>query len=198
MHMKERRLWKMKSGRVSSYVVPAKRRGRGLTLAILDVIILSLLVPLIFLLSLHNGFHSTNAGFVFKDSGSPLGSFGNYISEDQNHVQDQLEDDNKSAHINDLMKRLESTLPKFDILILVLNLEDKVWDKFEGVTGIVEWISLGMNGICACQARQMWRSLDAVAHSSHSATHICPNQRAQISCRQDVVRHSGHSVAAAP
>ncbi|KAK9131045.1 hypothetical protein Sjap_011532 [Stephania japonica] len=32
---------------------------------------------------------------------------------------------------------------EFDILILVLNLEDKVWDKFGGVSGIVE---CGMNG----------------------------------------------------
>ncbi|KAK9154636.1 hypothetical protein Sjap_002116 [Stephania japonica] len=101
----------MKSGGVSSYALPAKRGGRGLALAVLGLVILSMLVPLVFLLGLHNGFHSTN-GFVSKDSSEPSVSFGNYGSENQNHVQDQLEDDNKSARIDDLMKRLEPSLPK--------------------------------------------------------------------------------------
>ncbi|KAK9155499.1 hypothetical protein Sjap_002979 [Stephania japonica] len=58
----------MKSGGVSSYALPAKRGGRSLALAVLGLVILSMLVPLMLLLSLHNGLHSTN-GFIFKDSG---------------------------------------------------------------------------------------------------------------------------------
>lgn len=45
-------------GAVPSYGVPAKRRWRGLVIAVLGLVILSMLVPLVFLLGLHNGFHS--------------------------------------------------------------------------------------------------------------------------------------------
>lgn len=47
----------MKSG-VSSYTLPAKRRWKGLVIGVLGLVILSMLVPLVFLLGLHNGFHS--------------------------------------------------------------------------------------------------------------------------------------------
>lgn len=46
-------------GAVPSYGVPAKRRWRGLVIAVLGLVILSMLVPLVFLLGLHNGFHSS-------------------------------------------------------------------------------------------------------------------------------------------
>lgn len=49
--------WEMKSG-VSSYTLPAKRRWKGLVIGVLGLVILSMLVPLVFLLGLHNGFHS--------------------------------------------------------------------------------------------------------------------------------------------
>ena len=42
----------------SSYAFPAKRRWRGLVIGVLGLVILSMLVPLVFLLGLHNGFHS--------------------------------------------------------------------------------------------------------------------------------------------
>lgn len=44
---------------VPSYGVPAKRRWRGFVIAVLGLVILSMLVPLVFLLGLHNGFHSS-------------------------------------------------------------------------------------------------------------------------------------------
>jgi alpha-1,4-galacturonosyltransferase len=46
-------------GAVPSYGVPAKRRWRGFVIAVLGLVILSMLVPLVFLLGLHNGFHSS-------------------------------------------------------------------------------------------------------------------------------------------
>lgn len=40
-------------------ILPAKRRWKGLVIAVLGLVLLSLLVPLVFLLGLHNGFHSS-------------------------------------------------------------------------------------------------------------------------------------------
>lgn len=45
-------------GGVPSYAFPAKRRWKGLVIGVLGLVILSMLVPLVFLLGLHNGFHS--------------------------------------------------------------------------------------------------------------------------------------------
>lgn len=42
-------------------VAPAKRRWRGLVIAVLFLVVLSMLVPLGFLLGLHSGFHSAGA-----------------------------------------------------------------------------------------------------------------------------------------
>ncbi|KAK9138405.1 hypothetical protein Sjap_008999 [Stephania japonica] len=53
---------------------------------------------------------------------------------------------------------------EFDILILVLNLEDKVWDKFGGVSGIVE---CGMNGFAH----------DSTASSATPANQKTPRRR---------------------
>ncbi|GFY82533.1 galacturonosyltransferase 7 [Actinidia rufa] len=43
----------------SSYTLPQKRRWRGPVIAVLGLVLLSMLVPLVFLLGLHNGFHSS-------------------------------------------------------------------------------------------------------------------------------------------
>lgn len=44
-------------------VGPAKRRWRFLAVGVLFLVVLSMLVPLGFLLGLHNGFHSAGAFF---------------------------------------------------------------------------------------------------------------------------------------
>ena len=44
---------------VSSYAISTKRRWRGFVIAVLGLVILSMLVPLVFLLGFHNGFHSS-------------------------------------------------------------------------------------------------------------------------------------------
>lgn len=74
-------------------VAPAKRRWRGLAIGVLFLVILSMLVPLGFLLGLHNGFHS--AGFISLQHAPPSGD--------------------RSSHIDNLVRKLGPTLPK-DIL----------------------------------------------------------------------------------
>lgn len=49
----------------SSYTLPGKRRWRGLVIAVLGLVFLSMLVPLVFLLGLHNGFHSASGRTLF-------------------------------------------------------------------------------------------------------------------------------------
>lgn len=49
----------------SSYSLPAKRRWKGLVIAVLGLVFLSMLVPLVFLLGLHSGFHSTTGNTLF-------------------------------------------------------------------------------------------------------------------------------------
>ncbi|OVA17142.1 Glycosyl transferase [Macleaya cordata] len=98
----------MKGG-VSSYSLPSKRGWRGLAVAVFGLVILSMLVPLVFLLGLHNGFHST--GYVSDDRRSAPNGLKNYDLVDQNGPINQSEDE-KSTHIDDLMKRLGPTLSK--------------------------------------------------------------------------------------
>ncbi|XP_022761331.1 probable galacturonosyltransferase 7 isoform X2 [Durio zibethinus] len=74
-------------------VAHAKRRWRGLAIGVLFLVVLSMLVPLGFLLGLHNGFHS--AGFMPLQHTSPSGD--------------------RSSHIDNLVRKLGPTLPK-DIL----------------------------------------------------------------------------------
>ncbi|XP_031261933.1 probable galacturonosyltransferase 7 [Pistacia vera] len=55
----------MKGGGGGGVSVPGKRRWRGLVIGVLFLVILSMLVPLAFLLGVHNGFHSPNPdGYV--------------------------------------------------------------------------------------------------------------------------------------
>ena len=54
-------------------VAPAKRRWRGLAIGVLFLVVLSMLVPLGFLLGLHNGFYSAGASvdlFLIRASAS--------------------------------------------------------------------------------------------------------------------------------
>ncbi|KAG4211077.1 hypothetical protein ERO13_A02G089300v2 [Gossypium hirsutum] len=74
-------------------VAPAKRRWRGLAIAVLFLVILSMLVPLGFLLGPHSGFHS--AGHMPLQRPSPSGD--------------------RSSHIDNLVRKLGPTLPK-DVL----------------------------------------------------------------------------------
>ncbi|KAL0310120.1 UNVERIFIED_CONTAM: putative galacturonosyltransferase 7 [Sesamum radiatum] len=75
----------------SSYSLPAKRRWKGLVIAVLGLVFLSMLVPLVFLLGLHSGFHSTTG----------------YGTEQRNSASVH-----HSTHMDDLIRRLTPTLPK--------------------------------------------------------------------------------------
>ncbi|XLR62270.1 hypothetical protein S83_012942 [Arachis hypogaea] len=100
-------------GAVPSYSVPAKRRWRGFVIAVLGLVILSMLVPLVFLLGLHNGFHSS--GYIYEQRGSPsskgLESFDRH---DSSRNRNRTEGD-QSKHVEELITKFEPTLPK-DVL----------------------------------------------------------------------------------
>ncbi|XP_019413157.1 PREDICTED: probable galacturonosyltransferase 7 isoform X2 [Lupinus angustifolius] len=86
----------MKSAVSSSSVVSSssyggKRRWKGLIIAVLGLVILSMLVPLLFLLGLHNGFHSPS-GYIYQHKTSPSGD--------------------QSNRLQDLITKFEPTLPK--------------------------------------------------------------------------------------
>uniref|UniRef100_A0A5B6Z390 Hexosyltransferase n=1 Tax=Davidia involucrata TaxID=16924 RepID=A0A5B6Z390_DAVIN len=94
----------------SSYTLPAKRRWRGLVIAVLGLVFLSMLVPLIFLLGLHNSFHS-GAGYTTEQQSSASNGFRVYDQHDGGSTRNQSERD-QSTHVDDLIKRLGPTLSK--------------------------------------------------------------------------------------
>ncbi|XP_010278892.1 PREDICTED: probable galacturonosyltransferase 7 isoform X3 [Nelumbo nucifera] len=91
--------------------LPTKRGWRGLVVAVLGLVILSMLVPLVFLLGLHNGFHSSGYATEYQSHSSGVGNFdaldhGNSGTKSEG---DQLE------HLDNLMRRLGPALSK-DVL----------------------------------------------------------------------------------
>ncbi|KAF4354446.1 hypothetical protein CsatB_003125 [Cannabis sativa] len=91
----------MKSGG-SSYAVPSKKRWRGLVIGVLCLVILSMLVPLVFLLGLHNGFQSPGYASEQNSASNPIRGF-------INDSPDQSEGD-QSRHVDDLVRRLAPSL----------------------------------------------------------------------------------------
>ncbi|KAE9591926.1 putative polygalacturonate 4-alpha-galacturonosyltransferase [Lupinus albus] len=88
-----------------------KRRWRGLVIAVLGLVILSMLVPLVFLLGLHNGFHSPS-GYIYEQKTSPStqNSIQRYdVGHNHNHNRSKGEQPN---HVQDLITKFEPTLPK--------------------------------------------------------------------------------------
>ncbi|KAK7294933.1 hypothetical protein RJT34_17832 [Clitoria ternatea] len=98
-------------GAVPSYGVPAKRRWRGFVIAVLGLVILSMLVPLVFLLGLHNGFHSS--GYIYEQTNSPPNekSLESYDRHDVGNDVNQSEVE-QSSHVQDLITKFRPTLPK--------------------------------------------------------------------------------------
>ncbi|KAK7340106.1 hypothetical protein VNO77_20800 [Canavalia gladiata] len=101
-------------GAVPSYGVPAKRRWKGLVIAVLGLVILSMLVPLVFLLGLHNGFHSS--GYIYEQRNTPSNPKGleSYDRHDIGHNENRSEGE-QSNHVQELITKFEPTLPK-DVL----------------------------------------------------------------------------------
>ncbi|XP_024032287.1 probable galacturonosyltransferase 7 isoform X2 [Morus notabilis] len=99
----------MKSGGVGGGGnAPTKRRWRGLVLGVLGLVLLSMLVPLVFLLGFHNGFQSP--GFVSEQS-SASNPIRGYIKDSSRDTPDLSEGD-QSRHVDDLVRRLAPTLSK--------------------------------------------------------------------------------------
>ncbi|CAA0830610.1 Probable galacturonosyltransferase 7, partial [Striga hermonthica] len=94
----------------SSYSLPAKRRWKSLVMAVLGLVFLSMLVPLVFLLGLHSGFHSTiGYGTEQRNSGS------NDLRVFDQHNPADISNQSKvhqSTHTDDLIRRLVPTLPQ--------------------------------------------------------------------------------------
>ncbi|KAH9737170.1 putative galacturonosyltransferase 7 [Citrus sinensis] len=95
-------------------VTTGKRRWRSLVIGVLFLVILSMLVPLAFLLGLHNGFHSPNPnpnGYVPVHKTSIVSDLKIYDkyenSETFNHAENY-----RSTRINDLVKKLAPNISK--------------------------------------------------------------------------------------
>ncbi|KAK9291016.1 hypothetical protein L1049_009199 [Liquidambar formosana] len=93
----------------SSYTLPAKRRWRGLVIGVLGLVLLSMLVPLVFLLGLHNGFHS--AGYASERQSSAPNGLRDVDRYDISNTWNHSEGD-QSRHVDELMRRLGPTIPK--------------------------------------------------------------------------------------
>ncbi|XP_009622341.1 putative galacturonosyltransferase 7 isoform X2 [Nicotiana tabacum] len=89
--------------------LPAKRRWKGFVIAVLGLVLLSLLVPLVFLLGLHNGFHSS--GLTTAQQSSTSNGVRVYSRHSTAKNGNQSEGD-ESRHMDDLMRRLEPTFSK--------------------------------------------------------------------------------------
>ncbi|XP_059640752.1 probable galacturonosyltransferase 7 isoform X2 [Cornus florida] len=93
----------------SSYTLPAKRRWKGLVIAVLGLVFLSMLVPLACLLGLHNGLLSAS-GYTNEQHSSTSDDIRVYDHHDGNNRRNQSED--KSTKVDDLLHRFRPTLPK--------------------------------------------------------------------------------------
>lgn len=101
----------------------AKRRWKGLVVAVLGLVFLSLLVPLVFLLGLHNGFHSS--GYTTSQQSFASGGLRIYGRHSTAKIGNQSKGD-ELTHVDDLLQRLEPTLPKdFGGNIVVGEAENK-------------------------------------------------------------------------
>ncbi|KAM1272248.1 hypothetical protein ACFX2J_032961 [Malus domestica] len=99
----------MKGG-VAGGSYSGKRRWKGLVIDVLGLVFLSMLVPLLFLLGLHNGFHPP--GYVPEQQNSPsIGGYGTKIIINASN----LSVGGGSKHVDDFVKNFTPTLSK-DIL----------------------------------------------------------------------------------
>lgn len=102
----------------SSYTLPAKRRWKGLVIGVLGLVILSMLVPLVFLLGLHNGFHS--AGYVPEQRSTPS-IIKNMDQYDASSNTRNLSKGDQSEHIDEIIKRLGPPTISKDVMESVVK-----------------------------------------------------------------------------
>ncbi|GAB4839289.1 hypothetical protein Ancab_028816 [Ancistrocladus abbreviatus] len=96
-------------GGVPSCSLPMKRRWKGFVIAVLGLVILSMLVPLVFLLGLHNGLLSAGSG-PEQQNAVPSG-LGGHSQQEGSGARNQSEQ-GQSRHVDELIKRLGPALPK--------------------------------------------------------------------------------------
>ncbi|CAH9102350.1 unnamed protein product [Cuscuta europaea] len=104
-------------------VPPGKRRWNFLVVAVLCLVFLSMLVPLIFLLGLHNGFHSS-PGYV-PEKHSPFTKMVDVYAQQEANVPRNQSEGKQSSHIDDVIRRLEPTFPKDFQKSIVKEAENK-------------------------------------------------------------------------
>ncbi|XP_031103315.1 probable galacturonosyltransferase 7 isoform X1 [Ipomoea triloba] len=100
----------MKGGGQPYAIPPGKRRWNFLVIAVLCLVFLSMLVPLIFLLGLHNGFHSS-PGYVTEKQTS-FTKVVNVYDQPEATISRNKSEGEQSSHIDDVIRRLEPTFPK--------------------------------------------------------------------------------------
>ncbi|CAN0880063.1 Probable galacturonosyltransferase 7 [Linum grandiflorum] len=102
----------MKGGGASAALgYPAKRRWRCLATGVLFLVVLSMLVPLVFLLGLYNGFHPS--GYI-SDQQRPSPASDDIVAEHGHNISDVQHHSEKdtSSHVDKVIKRLVPILPK--------------------------------------------------------------------------------------
>lgn len=95
-------------------VTTGKRRWRSLVIGVLFLVVLSMLVPLAFLLGLHNGFHSPNPnhnGYVPVHKTSVASDLKTYDKYENSDTFNHSEND-RSTHINELVRKLAPNISK--------------------------------------------------------------------------------------
>ncbi|CAM8966780.1 unnamed protein product [Rhodiola kirilowii] len=105
----------------SSYALPAKRRWRRV-IGVLVLVVLSMLVPLAFLLGLHNGFLST--GISFEQQSSIFDVLPGVDESDASITRKEWESDNLE-HVERIMERMGTDNPKDPLTKYVRQTEDK-------------------------------------------------------------------------
>ncbi|KAK9986377.1 hypothetical protein SO802_031328 [Lithocarpus litseifolius] len=79
----------------------SQRRWRGLVIGVLGLVILSMLVPLAFLLGLHNGFRPAPLGYLSEQQTSASNGFGEF---DHYHVRNTWNESEGDQSIHDVLR----------------------------------------------------------------------------------------------
>ncbi|KAG1338205.1 Hexosyltransferase [Cocos nucifera] len=94
-------------GYIAASSLPAKRRWKGHAVAVLALVFFSLLVPLAFLLGLHNRFPS---GYLSDERSSSESGFENFAHVDA--VLEQNDSEVDESRVHDLIDRFQPAIPK--------------------------------------------------------------------------------------
>ncbi|XP_068317855.1 probable galacturonosyltransferase 7 isoform X1 [Pyrus communis] len=166
----------MKGG-VAGGSYSGKRRWKGLVIGVLGLVFLSMLVPLLFLLGLHNGFHPP--GYVPEQRNSPsIGGYGTKIIINASN----LLGGGGSKHVDDFVKNFTPTLSK-DIL---KNISHKAENETKNISAVHnnEQASVVHNNEQA-----------SVVHNNEQASVVHSNEQSKVTAGVSAPPHDGpHSL----